>query len=96
MQKWAHVPTPWRVHPSVENRRALAMAKARLKQFMAAHTPVRAWPPGSYPGVGRVLEDGKAGLQWPWARLSAAHRHCLASLARGNQLFLQAIWFPKP
>jgi transposase len=28
--------------------------------------------------------------------LSAAHHNCLASLARGNQLFLQAIWFPKP
>jgi hypothetical protein len=32
------------------------------------------------------------GCSW----LSAAHRNCLASLARGNWLFLQAIWFPKP
>ena len=28
--------------------------------------------------------------------LSAAHRNCLASLARGNMLFLQVILFPKP
>jgi hypothetical protein len=28
--------------------------------------------------------------------LSAAHRHCLASLARRNLLFLQAILFTKP
>jgi len=28
--------------------------------------------------------------------LSAAHRNYLASLARGNRLFLQVLLFPKP
>jgi hypothetical protein len=32
----------------------------------------------------------------PAAGLSAAHRHCLATLARGNLVFVQVMLFRKP